>query len=202
MLLCYQQKIPELYFRKGTGEVMKQQDLCWVDTKGNKWSVKDYSESEASKCSKTLINCHNCYNCSKCTNCYDCDTCYNCENSYCLYHCRCCYDCHFCHHCTACHDMHDCHHCFACFDIHNCHSYNEQPQIYATGKIGSRNDITRFYFGKTSEHKISLQVACGCFSGDLKKFEQAVLETHAKNEVYKNQYLKEIQKVKILFELH
>ena len=46
-----------------------------------------------------------------------------------------------------------------------------------------------------------LQVVCGCFRGDLKEFETMVLKTHANNEVYRNQYLKEIAKVKTLFEL-
>ncbi len=48
---------------------------------------------------------------------------------------------------------------------------------------------------------MSLQVVCGCFRGDLEEFEKAVLKTHADNDIYREQYLKEIQKVKALFEL-
>ena len=46
-----------------------------------------------------------------------------------------------------------------------------------------------------------MQIVCGCFRGDLEEFEKAVLKTHANNEEYKIQYLKEIEKVKVLFEL-
>ena len=42
---------------------------------------------------------------------------------------------------------------------------------------------------------------CDCFRGDLEAFEKAVLETHASNNKFKNQYLKEIEKVKVLFDL-
>ena len=66
-----------------------------------------------------------------------------------------------------------------------------------TKKIGSRNDNTIFYYDGNSK----VQVVCGCFHGDLEQFKQAVLKTHADNDVYKNQYLKEIEKVKVLFEL-
>lgn len=48
---------------------------------------------------------------------------------------------------------------------------------------------------------MSLQVVCGCFRGDLKEFEATVLKTHADNDIYREQYLKEIEKVKALFEL-
>lgn len=48
---------------------------------------------------------------------------------------------------------------------------------------------------------MSLQIVCGCFRGNLEVFEQAVLETHANNDIYREQYLKEIKKVKALFEL-
>ena len=44
-------------------------------------------------------------------------------------------------------------------------------------------------------------MVCGCFRGDLKGFEATVLKTHADNDIYRNQYLKEIAKVKALFEL-
>ena len=46
---------------------------------------------------------------------------------------------------------------------------------------------------------MSLQVVCGWFRGNLEEFEYAVLRTN--NEKYKGHYLKEIAKVKVLFEL-
>ena len=48
---------------------------------------------------------------------------------------------------------------------------------------------------------MEVQVICGCFSGDLEDFEKAVLETHKDNDLCREQYLKEIEKVKVLFEL-
>ena len=35
----------------------------------------------------------------------------------------------------------------------------------------------------------------------MKEFEATVLKTHADNDIYREQYLKEIKKVKALFEL-
>lgn len=46
-----------------------------------------------------------------------------------------------------------------------------------------------------------MQVVCGCFRGDLDKFEKAVRETHKNNEKHLADYLKEIEKVKVLFEI-
>ena len=48
---------------------------------------------------------------------------------------------------------------------------------------------------------MEVQVVCGCFGGSLENFKKAVLETHKNNDVYRKQYLKEIEKVKVLFEL-
>ena len=48
---------------------------------------------------------------------------------------------------------------------------------------------------------MEVQVACGCFIGNLEEFEEAVLETHKDNDLFREQYLKEIEKVKVLFDL-
>lgn len=48
---------------------------------------------------------------------------------------------------------------------------------------------------------MEVQVVCGCFRGSLENFEKAVLETHKDNDLYREQYLKEIEKVKVLFDL-
>jgi hypothetical protein len=42
------------------------------------------------------------------------------------------------------------------------------------GHIGSRNDFTTFFRTKTKR----IHVNCGCFLGDIDKFEKAVEETH------------------------
>ena len=46
-----------------------------------------------------------------------------------------------------------------------------------------------------------IQVVCGCFRGNIEEFEQSVFKTHADNDEYREQYLKEIAKAKILFGL-
>ena len=99
-----------------------------------------------------------------------------------------------------CYNCDNCSNCYYCNNCSNCKCYIENPALYRTDHIGSRNDQTTFYYGKTEEG-MSLQVVCGCFCGDLKEFEATVLKTHANDEEYKIQYLKEIQKVKALFEL-
>lgn len=48
---------------------------------------------------------------------------------------------------------------------------------------------------------MEVQVVCGCFRGNLEDFEKAVLKTHKDNDLYRKQYLKEIEKVKALFDL-
>ena len=68
--------------------------------------------------------------------------------------------------------------------------------VYQTKRIGSRDDVTYFYYDGED-----LQVVCGCFRGNLKEFEEAVLKTHKDKPTYREQYLKEIEKVKALFEL-
>ena len=72
--------------------------------------------------------------------------------------------------------------------------------LYRTAEIGSRNGQTTFFYGET-KNGMSLQIVCGCFRGNLEEFEKKVLETHENNEVYRNQYLEEIRKVKVLFGL-
>lgn len=54
---------------------------------------------------------------------------------------------------------------------------------------------------KQKTTKKEIQVICGCFRGDLEDFEKAILKTHKDNALYRKQYLKELEKVKILFDL-
>ena len=48
---------------------------------------------------------------------------------------------------------------------------------------------------------MEVQVVCGCFKGNLEEFKTAVLETHKNCDEYREQYLREIEKVKVLFDL-
>ena len=154
---------------------MKQINGYWVDANNNRWNTEIYTKGQAEKCSKSLIDCYNCDNC------------------------RCCYDCHGCYRCYCCYD---CHCCCDCYNCLGCYNYKQNPQRYTTGKVSSRNDQTTFYYGET-KNGMEVQVACGCgwFKGNLETFEKAVLEIHKDNDLYREQYLKEIEKVKILFDL-
>lgn len=65
-----------------------------------------------------------------------------------------------------------------------------------TGRIGSRNDITRFY-----NYGGRVDVVCGCFKGDLYQFADAVKDEHKYNDEYRLQYMAEIETVKRLWEV-
>ena len=56
-------------------------------------------------------------------------------------------------------------------------------KILWVGPAGSRNSTTTFFAGKDQK----IYVSCGCFSGDIDAFEQAVKETHGDNK-YGKQY--------------
>ncbi len=143
-------------------------------------------------------NCHNCHNCNNCDNCRDCWNCDNCDNCHNCRDCEDCRGCQDCEDCRGCRDCDNCHNCLDCEDCRGCQKYTDNPMLYRTAEIGSRKAQTLFYFGKIA-NGTSLQIVCGCFRGNLEKFEKAVLKTHENNEVYRKQYLEEIQKVKVLF---
>lgn len=113
--------------------------------------------------------------------------------------CKYCKNCLDCNGCTNCLDCKCCTNCLDCKSCKSCKEYDSPPMTYITGTIGTRKDQTIFYYGDTKSGK-SLQVICGCFRGNLEEFAQAVEKTHGDNE-YGKQYKKEIEKVKILFEL-
>jgi hypothetical protein len=195
--------------------MLKETEQFWVDENNNKWAKNLYTKEQAEKWSETLIDCVSCINCEDCSfcrNCVDCvdcsccdgcdgckgcswcNKCISCEN---CEHCFDCYDCVACIGCRDCENCRDCKYCRDCKNCENCISCTyctKQPQIYKTTRIGSRKAITIFY---KTEHKI--KVVCGCFTGSLEEFEHAVNKTHANNKEYLNEYLKEIEKVKVLF---
>ena len=148
---------------------MKREDFWWIDGNNNKWDTCFYTEDEAEKCSKSLTNCDNCINCRNCINCNSCIRCDSCIN------------------------------CDNCINCDSCNGYTTNPSMYITQNIGSRNDQTIFYYGKTDKG-MSVQIRCGCFHGNLKEFAEAVERTHGDNK-YGKQYRREIEKVKALFEL-
>lgn len=169
---------------------MKRKNGWWIDENNNKWTVHCYTKDEAEYLSKSLINCSNCVNCNNCNNC---NGCWNCDYCNDCWHCDNCGDCYGCVSCT------NCVKCITCFNCNNCHAYIINPSRYITQNIGSRKAQTHFYYGKTKDG-MSLQVKCGCFKGNLKEFAEAVEKTHGGNE-YGEQYRREIEKVKMLFDL-
>lgn len=178
--------------------MLKKINEYWTDENNNRWDTEIYTKEQAKTFSKSLINCYNCYNCMNCNNCFNCNYCDNCRNcGYCnnCHYCNNCENCYYCYYCSNCHDCHSCRYC------NDCYNYKQNPQRYITKKIGSRNDQTTFYCGKTENNEKEIQVVCGCFRSNLEKFEKAVLETHKDNDVCREQYLKEIEKVKVLFDL-
>ena len=105
-------------------------------------------------------------------------------------------NCSGCIDCIDCIDCRDCRDCRGCSYCSGCRGYNDNPMRYVSPRIGSRNDNTTFYYLNGD-----MQIVCGCFRGDLEEFERAVRETHKNNEKHLADYLKEIEKVKVLFEI-
>ena len=110
---------------------LKQINGYWVDENNNRWNIEIYTEEEAEKCSKSLVNCHDCYNCvdcKYCRNCNDCRYCINCRycNS-CLacYHCKNCRNCNDCRSCRYCVDCRSCDYCKNCNYCNNCRNCND-----------------------------------------------------------------------------
>jgi hypothetical protein len=80
-----------------------------------------------------------------------------------------------------------------CIDITNCIDFNKTPRILTSGYIGSRKRQTRFYWDSDK-----MQIQCGCFVGDLNKFEQAVKEKHETSSPYYVEYMDFIKECKFL----
>ena len=176
---------------------MKKINDFWVDEHNNKWNCATTTREQAIRNSENLIHCTDCTNCISCADCTGCRYCIECSCCRNCVGCTCCSYCISCKYSTNCTNCTDCKYCKECV---YCTDYTETPMQYRTNKIGSRHDNTVFYYGKT-EDGMSLQVICGCFRGNLEEFENAVLKTHANRDLYRNQYLNEIDKVKMLFEL-
>lgn len=163
---------------------MKLINGYWTDENNNRWNASIYSCEEAAENSESLAYCRDCENCKNCRFCTGCESCYDCTN---------CNDCRYCTNCEDCVRCDFCKNCLGCFD------FEDNPQIYRTRRIGSRNKETTFYYGKTKTG-MEVQVICGCFLGGLEAFERAVEKTHGNNKHGKD-YRREIEKVKALFDL-
>jgi hypothetical protein len=141
----------------------------------NKWSANIYTQEQAEEYAKTLVNCNGCIDCRYCRGCYSCRDCLECSS------CRDCIDCRNCI---------DCRGCIGCSNCSSCSNFKTNPERIISPKLGSRDAHTTFYWNE--EHE---QIACGCFKGTLKEFEEKVIKTHGDND-YAKGYLKWIESVK------
>ena len=98
-----------------------------------------------------------------------------------------CRDCNGCSYCSYCNGCSDCRDCSGCSDC------REQPEVYTTKRIGSRNQPTIFY-----KNGNVVYVSCGCWSGTLSDFEKRVNEVYPDGE-HGDNYRVEIKRVKQLF---
>lgn len=112
------------------------------------------------------------------------------ELSKALINCTNCIDCRSCRSCSS------CSYCSYCSDCHSCSDYKQNPKRLVSKNIGSRNSQTTVYWND----KDNIQVVCGCFRGNLEKFEEKVNETHKVNYHYFQEYIKFINLVKYVIE--
>jgi hypothetical protein len=165
----------------------------WVDSNRNRWDCHLYTHDTAMSLSETLKDCSGCSGCRDCRGCSGCIYCRGCSDCSDCHDCSNCSNCINCSDCIYCRNCSGCIYCRGCSDCSDCSDFKSQPQTYMTGKIGSRNDVTRFY-----KHDGIIHVVCGCFRGDIEKFEKQVKETYCQGQ-YHDEYMAEVEKVKALF---
>ena len=151
------------------GLKMRLLENRWYDEDNNSWSADTNTEEQALEKSNTLTNCRDCMDssyCSRCSGCSDCSGCSRCSG------CSGCSDCSDCSGCSG------CSRCSYGSDCSYCSGFNENPQRITSAKIGSRGGNTTVYYVDGQD----AQVVCGCFRGNLEKFEAKVVATHGENE--------------------
>ena len=151
----------------------------WIDENNNSWDSRIYTKEQAQKCSESLVNCYDCEDCQDCEDCKDCQRCWICLH---------------CWHCQKCEGCWSCYNCRKCWHCEDCKDFQDNPQRYITGRIGSRYDQTTFYWLSDRTW-----VECGCFSGTLEEFESEVKKVHGDNE-HGQAYMAEIAKVRMLMQ--
>jgi len=154
----------------------------------NKWNASIYTQEQAEKFSKTLINCGNCINCIDCSYCNECSDCRSCSD---CSDCRSCSDCRDCSYCSDCSSCRSCSSCSDCRSCSDCSDFKNNPQRITSPILGSRNSQTTYYWDDKRE-----QIICGCFKGTLEEFEEQVKITHGDNDFSKG-YFKWIELVKM-----
>ena len=176
---------------------MEKTNNYWTDLNNNKWDCDIYTEEQAEKLSKTLINCFNCINCIDCISCSDCRYCSSCRSCRSCSDCSSCSSCSDCSYCSDCSDCRYCRYCRYCSSCRSCRScsdcsdFKTNPQRITSNKIGSRERQTTYYWNEETE-----QIVCGCFKGTLKEFKDAIKKEHNDNK-YSKEYFKWIEAVEV-----
>ena len=82
----------EMSANEDSGIVLDDINCHWMDPRGNKWSVSEFTRDEAKANSSKLRACYDCVDCTHCTNCVGCRGCRNCDW---------CFECVSCHECSC-----------------------------------------------------------------------------------------------------
>ena len=134
-------------------------------------ALKDFGDVEAGDLGgyiegeKNLSHRNNCWvydNAYVCGNAYVYDNAYVCGNAYVYDNARVCGDAYVCGDARVCGEA----------------KINKISDVLCISPIGSRNDTTTFF--KTKDNNIC--VKCGCFTGTIDDFLEAVNKTHGKNK--------------------
>ena len=99
----------------------------------------------------------------------------------------------YCSNCSDCRNCSNCSNCSDCSNCRYCSDYKSNPQRYITPRIGSRNSQTSIFWTT----KDDVQIICGCWKGNIEKFEEQVKKVHEKTE-HLQPYLKQIEIFKML----
>ena len=180
----------------------------WVDGRNNRWGVATTPTIEdAERKASTLTECTYCIGCTDCTGCAyctDCTRCTGCTRCTRCTGCAYCTGCTDCSDCTGCIDCSgcsgcayctDCIGCADCTDCINCTDCTGQPQIYHTGRIGSRGGVTTIYQRVDG----TVSVACGCWRGSLDEFAARVECVYPDGHEHRIEYDGAIAKARELF---
>lgn len=126
---------------------MKTVNNYYVDDRNNKWSKSIYTEDQAEKNSKSLINCSDCSRCSRCSDCSHCSDCSGCS------------DCSDCSHCSRCCD---------CSDCSGCSGYKSNPSRLCKVLHGTCKSLACVYWLNDD-----VQTVFGCWKGkSLEEFRE------------------------------
>lgn len=173
-----------------------------IDCLNCKNCIKCYDCNNCDSCTNSCLECKYCHKCSGCEHCDGCHDCSLCDDCHCCNLCKLCSFCQYCKNCKSCHYCNECDNCSYCHNCMFCKKYTANPMRYVT-KINRRNIC--FYYGKPRNGN-SMQIVCGHPMGytsvfkNLNRFQKSFLKK-CENKEERDNCLKEIKKVKVLFEI-